>query len=196
MSVPENVPETLARAAKGWWLLLSLGVLMIVAGIFAIFTPFIAGIEFTIVIGVLFLLGAAVHLIRTLETGKGAGHIVVGLVVAALYGAAGCLLIFHPLRGLITLTFVLALLYTIGGAFRIALAVMTEGRPAWGVQLVGGLLSLGLGLLIYITLPTSILWALGIIVGVDLIFFGWTLVAESITVHTIGQAGMRLAGQH
>jgi uncharacterized membrane protein HdeD (DUF308 family) len=196
MSIPENLARDVVRVSRDWWLFMLLGVLMIMAGVIAIFSPLVSGVAITGIIGVLFLIRAGVHLIDVIRSHKGVGNIVMGLIITTLYAVAGILILRYPLRGLVTLTVVLGMLYILGGLFRTVLALEMVGKPTWGWMLVGGLLSLLLGIIIFAGLPISILWAVGIIVGVDLIFFGWTLVAQSIAVHTLGQAGMRLAGQH
>lgn len=196
MSVPEHLMENVARVSRNWWLFLLLGVLMVVAGVIAIVTPFVSGVAITALVGVLFLIEAVVHFVHTIRAGKGVGNLILGIIVAVLYAVAGLLLLAFPLKGLITLTIVLGALFIGTGLLRTIVALEMSGAPGWGWMLVGGLLSLALGILIYAGLPTSIVWAVGVIVGIDLIFFGWALIAEAITAHTIGQAGVRLVGQH
>jgi uncharacterized membrane protein HdeD (DUF308 family) len=196
MSVPEHTASEETGAVHDWWLFLMLGILMIVAGVIAIITPLVTGVAITALVGVLFLIEAVGHLVRTFRAERTAGHILMGVIVAALYAVAGVLLLSNPLRGLLTLTVVLGALFIAGGLFRTVLGLEMAGKPTWGWMLVGGILSLILGIIIWARLPGSAVWAIGLIVGIDLIFFGWSLIAESIVVHTFQRTGMRLAGQH
>ena len=194
MSVPEHVVAEVEQARKSWWLFLLMGIVMVIAGLVAIFTPLASGLVITRVLGVVLLIAAVARLVKSIRTRTGAGSIVLGLIVAALYVIAGLWLLSFPLMGMVMLTVVLGVLYAVTGLFHIAEALDRVGKVHWGWDLVGGILNLVLGILILAWMPTSAIWILGLFVGIDLLFVGATLISLSLAAHS-HTAGMRLAGQ-
>lgn len=176
-----------------WWVLLVLGVLAILAGIVAIVYPFVSALMVTKILGVILIVGAVVHLVRAAMEGRGAWSIILGLVVSLLYVAAGVYLLTSPLRGLFMVTVVIGTLLVVTGLVELAMALEAIGRRGWGWTLVGSLLAIGLGIWILAELPWSMLWALGLVVGVNLLFTGLRLIAASSLMHRLG--GMTHAAQ-
>ena len=105
---------------------------------------------------------------------------------ALLTEAAGLYLLLAPLSGTVTLTFVLVAYFIAIGSVRIAEAIALRGMPNAGMVGVNGVLSLLIGLLIGIDFPSSADWAIGLLVGIDLLFAGLILLSLS-------SAGKRLA---
>lgn len=154
------------------------------------------GVATTAFLGALLMAGGVVEIVHAVKGGT-AGKIILGLIVAALYLWAGAMLILHPFVGLFTLTLVLAIFFFVGGILKIFAAVTHRTAPEWGWLLVGGIISLILGVMIWAQWPSSALWAIGIIIGVELIFAGWTMVALSLAVHSLPRVtGGRFAAQH
>jgi uncharacterized membrane protein HdeD (DUF308 family) len=108
-------------------------------------------------------------------------------LLAVLYVVAGIWLIAAPLEGTITLTFVLVVLFMVEGTLRVAGAVADRDMPARGWQIASGVLTLLVGLLIWIDFPSSAAWAIGLLVGVNLIMWGWGMLG-------LAAIGRRLAG--
>lgn len=187
----EHTPAGTLRSE--WWVVLTLGIISLVAGLFALTWPFISGLAFTQVFGIVLLVAAVVQLVHTVRLRKGAWSIILGLFGTLLYAAAGLILLAYPVRGLMVATFVLGTMFTVQGIFQVAGALDRVGRAGWGWLLVGGLLTFILGIIILAELPTSALWALGTIIGVNLIFLGIALITESASLHAL--TGPRLATQ-
>jgi uncharacterized membrane protein HdeD (DUF308 family) len=82
----------------------------------------------------------------------------------------------YPLRGVLTLTLVLATFFLAEGAAKIMMAVQLRSTPKWGWLLVSGLLALLLGVLIWVEFPSTAAWVLGVLLGIDLLFSGVVLV--------------------
>jgi len=94
------------------------------------------------------------------------------LLGALFYGAAGLLLIFNPLRGAISLTLLIAWLFIADGVIRTALAFRLRPRDRWGWFLASAIVSFVVGILLIAGWPATGLWALGTLLGIDLIFSG------------------------
>jgi uncharacterized membrane protein HdeD (DUF308 family) len=143
------------------------GILASLAGVAAIAVPAVASVTTAISIGCLPVvvgITMAVHAMWHRPVLRGQE--------ALLSLVAGLYLLALPLHGTVTLTFVLAAWFLASGVLRTAIAVRWRGAPGVGFQVTGGVLSAVLGVLIAASLPSSAAWALGPLVGVDLIFRG------------------------
>jgi uncharacterized membrane protein HdeD (DUF308 family) len=151
------------------------GALFLLAGAVAIALPHIASIATAIFVGWALVVASALHLVDAFATSDRT-RTVLRLLLAVLTFAAGLYLLLAPLDGTFTLTVVLAMWFVAIGVARLVMGVASRGAPGWWALVLGGVLSLVLGLLIALELPESALWALGLIVGIDLVFAGASLV--------------------
>jgi uncharacterized membrane protein HdeD (DUF308 family) len=147
---------------------------MVALGAVAIVLPFIFTIAFDYAIGVLLVGSGAVHAVHAFQVRRWTGA-VPRLLVAALYVVAGVLILLHPLLGATALTLVLSAFLVAAGVSRLILASHLHGHPGWGWTLASGVLSLLLGVFIFVGWPSTAGWVLGLYVGVDLLFAGWSL---------------------
>jgi uncharacterized membrane protein HdeD (DUF308 family) len=153
------------RRARTW--LIVAGVLALLNGIVAVAVPAIASVAITIFIGWVLVaagIAAGVYAISNRSALRGLDSILT--LVAGLY-----LLIF-PLSGTVSLTFVLAIWLFASGLFSLIAAARRRDAPDAPMAAFGGLISLILGLLIAVELPSSAGWAIGLLVGINLIFWG------------------------
>jgi uncharacterized membrane protein HdeD (DUF308 family) len=172
-----------------WKLFLIEGIILIVLGSAAIVVPGLASIAVAIFLGWLFLIGGIVGLVATLA-GRGAPGFWWSLISALVSIAAGVALIGWPIGGTISLTLVLTAFLTIDGVVTILFAVEHRRQLSqrWIWLLVNGILDLVLAAIIFIALPVSAVWALGLIVGIDLVFGGWSLVAMALAARSSATA--------
>jgi uncharacterized membrane protein HdeD (DUF308 family) len=173
------------QIARHWKLLLTIGILMSLAGIFSIIVPIVTSITVAIFVGWALVVGGAVQFAHVVRRDAGWERIW-RLGLAAITVLAGLSLLLFPLSGTITLTVVLVVwLFLSGGA---QLAGWWQARHVEGIWTVGltGLSSVVLGILIWADLPSSAAWAIGLLVGVELVLYGMSLIMSAI-------AGRRLA---
>jgi uncharacterized membrane protein HdeD (DUF308 family) len=163
------------------------GVLLIVFGIFALGSPFLAAVAVSVAVAWLIILAGVVHLMLAFHTHR-AGRFVWKLLVGLAYVCFGVYLIVHPLLGVASLTLVLASLFLIEGILNVIL--FFQMRPMRGAfwVLVDGLITLLLGLMIYLQWPSSSVWAIGVLVGVSMIISGVTRVMLSLAVRKAAAA--------
>jgi len=128
------------------------------------------------VLGVILVLVGAAKLWHGLQQPRG-GAFLMGLAVSAAYLVAGLLMLVHPWSGILALTILLAAFLVVKGVLKTAAAWHLRPRAPWGWTMASGLLSLVLGLLIWLGLPGTALWAIGLLLGVDLVFTGLTMIA-------------------
>lgn len=154
---------------------MALGILLILLGTAAVIAPFAFSFAIKIMIGWLLLIGGIFQIIHAFQARQWKGALLYTLA-ALLYLVAGIYLLAFPLRGLLTLTFLLALFFMAEGFLKIIWSIQIRSQKQWGWLLFSGLISLALGILIYQDLPSSAAWAIGLLVGINLIFLGWSMV--------------------
>jgi uncharacterized membrane protein HdeD (DUF308 family) len=177
-----NLAAALRRSLHDHWrLLLVEGIILVVLGLAAILVPPLAGLTVTIFLGWLFLIGGIVGLVATVSArhAPGFGWSLLSAVVALL---AGGTLLWNPLQGLITLTYVLIAYFIVDGVLMISFAVAhrRELSGRWEWLMLNGVIDLVLAGIILTGLPASFTWALGLLVGIDLVFGGASLIAMAL----------------
>ena len=172
-------PSNVVRQVSTWSIVW--GVLLIILGMLAIGSPFLAAIAVTGFIAWLIVLGGVVHVILAFQA-HGAGSLIWKLLVGFAYLLFGGYLIMHPVQGVASLTLVIASLLLIEGILNIVLffRMRSVGGSSWA--LLDGIVTLLLGLMIYMQWPSSSVWAIGTLVGVSMIFSGVTRVMLSMAV--------------
>jgi uncharacterized membrane protein HdeD (DUF308 family) len=163
------------------------GVLLIVFGMVAIGSPFLAAVAVNAVIAWLIVLAGVVHLMVAFRA-HGAVSMIWKLLVGLAYVFFGAYLILHPLLGVASLTLVLASLFLIEGVLNIILFFKMRPAAGTGWVLVDGIVTLLLGLMIYMQWPSSSAWAIGVLVGVSMIISGVTRVMLSLAVRKVTTA--------
>ena len=152
-------------------LLLVAGVLGVLAGLVAIAVPAVASVGTAVFIGIV-LLAASIPLAVEAFAGHDLGRTLLRLLVAVLTAIAGIYLLAAPLEGTYTLTVMLVIWFVAVGFARLAGGLAHLGTPGAGITAFSGLLSVVLGILIAEELPESSDWAIGLLVGIDFLFFG------------------------
>lgn len=187
----ESVMEPLSteELARRWKWLLAVGIVAVIGGIFAILVPVAASISAAILVGWAMLFGAAAQFLAAWEervTRDRVIHALFGL----LYAIAGLYLLLFPVSGTITLTVVLVAYFFAAGVIRIILALQARGEEGTLWMGLGGLLAILLGILILADFPSSAAWAIGLLVGIELLFAGWQLIALALLARSASEAGM------
>jgi uncharacterized membrane protein HdeD (DUF308 family) len=157
------------------------GLLLTVLGVLAILIPSVASIAATLVFGWILLLSGVLGLIATFNTRQAPGF--GWSIVSALLGiTAGIVLLVWPLQGTLSLTAVLIAFLFAEGVASIFYAL--EHRKAlwgrWGWMLVSGLVDVGLGVMLFAGFPGTAAWALGLILGINMLFGGCALFAIAL----------------
>jgi uncharacterized membrane protein HdeD (DUF308 family) len=175
----QNAPVELVRNASTISILW--GVLLIVFGVVAVGSPFLAAVAVNALVAWLIVLAGVVHLMLAFGA-HGAGSMIWKLLVGVAYLCFGAYLIMHPVLGVASLTLVLASLFLIEGILDIVL--FFKMRPMHGSTwvLLDGIITLFLGLMIYAQWPSSSAWAIGTLVGISMIFSGVARVMMSWAV--------------
>lgn len=180
---------TLTRSMhKHWGLFLAEGIALIVLGFAAIIIPLIAGIFAIPFLGWLFLIAGVVGLISTFR-GRQAPGFGWSLISALVALVAGTILLGNPLQSLIvlpqtvvTLAYVLIVFFIVDGILMIILAIAhrRELSAKWEWVMANGVIDLILAGIIITGLPGTLVWALALLVGIDMLFGGASLIAMAL----------------
>jgi uncharacterized membrane protein HdeD (DUF308 family) len=154
---------------RTWFFIL--GILLIVLGAVAIAFPFLTTIATKIFVGWLFLIGGIVQIVHAFST-KGWSEFLLNLLMGVLFLIAGAWLAFFPLTGIVTLTIFLAAMFAIQGIIEISMALRMRPDDGWVWMLFAGIVALAVGILIVMDLPSSAAWAIGLLVGINLLMTG------------------------
>jgi len=172
-------PEVREGLARGWKGLMAVGVLAIFVGCVAIVVPAVASVGTAIFIGwILMIVGA--FMVAGAFTAHSIGTVVLRLLWAILTVLVGLWLVVEPHNGTLTLTLVLGIYFLFMGVTRIAVAFAGRGQPNAGLVGISGVAGLLIGILVLAKFPSSADWAIGLLVGIDLIFAGWTLTSLAL----------------
>jgi uncharacterized membrane protein HdeD (DUF308 family) len=185
----QQLQSALAQAVREHWkLFLIEGIVLVVLGILAILIPMAASITVTIILGWLFLVSGVVGLVTTFWARQAPGFWW-SLVSAVLATAAGIVLLLWPVSGVISLTLLLIVFFIIEGVASIMYAFehKKDLSSRWIWMLVSGIIDLILAGLIWSGLPGTAAWALGLLVGINMLFGGTSLIAMAL--HARGEAG-------
>jgi uncharacterized membrane protein HdeD (DUF308 family) len=162
-------PLRVAKKITGWYI--AAAVLFIILGMFAIVEPAVAGLGVTLLVGWLLIFGAIAHFIGAFK-GGGAKHVVLQILIGIAYLIGGLYSLTHPLLAIGTLTLLLAAVIFAAGVLEIISYFRLKGEGASGWVLFNGVIALLLGGMIWFHWPSSSVWAIGILVGVNLLMTG------------------------
>ena len=186
MSTPSPqtaIPYPSPAALRNHWVLFLVeGIVLLILGTVAIVVPVVASVAATVFFGSLLLVSGCVGLIATLRIGRVPGF-TWSLLSALVTVAAGVLLLWWPLEGVVSLIAVLIAFLFLDGILTVLYALdhrrALTGR--WGWMLTSGVLDLLLAVVLLLLLPGAAFWALGLLVGIDMIFGGWALILMTLS---------------
>jgi uncharacterized membrane protein HdeD (DUF308 family) len=183
----EDIRRQMAATIHAHWkLVLAQGIVMMVLGFLAVAEPNVATIAVGIFVGWLFFIGGIFRALSVWQS-RGMPGFAWSLLTALLAIVLGLILIFQPLAGVLTLTMVLIAFFILEGITAIVLAVQhREHLRSWGWVLFSGIVDLLLAFLIWDGWPSSADWAIGLLVGINMLFFGLSLVMTALAARLMG----------
>lgn len=180
-NLPVVVRHELQHMQSSWIWFLLLGILLVVGGTAAIIVPLVtiaASLVAVIVLGLVLMIAGAGIIIGAIWAGKWSGMLL-HLLVGVLYLVVGFLIIDHPARAVVVFTLYIALFFILLGIYRI-IASLAIRFPQWGWALLNGVITLLAGVIIYKHFPETALWVIGLLVGIEMLFNGWTWIMLSL----------------
>ena len=170
MATEYPVIET-AKRFTNWYVFAA--VLFILLGLLAIIEPATAAVGIALLLGWLLIFGGVAHLIATFR-GGGVKRVLFQILTAVVFVLGGLYILTHPLLAVSTLTVLLAVVILAEGIFDIISYIRLRRELPSGWLLFNGIIALILGGLIWAQWPSSAAWAIGTLVGVNLLMTGFT----------------------
>jgi uncharacterized membrane protein HdeD (DUF308 family) len=166
----------------GWSL--ALAILLTVAGLFAILVPIVSGIAITLIVGCFFAVTGILHFLFAWKLHSTSG-VLWEILLGFLYVFSGMYLIVRPLAGLASLTLFLAAYFLVKGIVQIIHFFQMQPRHGSFWLLFDGIVSLILAIMIWRSWPFSSLWAIGTLVGISLLFTGFSRLMLTLTARRV-----------
>jgi uncharacterized membrane protein HdeD (DUF308 family) len=179
-----NVGE-LQQLRKDWIPMLILGIGLAIFGVAAISAPLMATMGIVTLIGILMIVAGAAHVVSAFASAKWSG-VFLSIVIGILYAVIGFFILENPLESAVGITLLLGAFFCVSGIFRIVFA-LRERFPTWGWALLNGAVTLLLGIIIWRQFPESALWLIGLLVGIDFIFTGWSWIMLALAVRSVAK---------
>jgi uncharacterized membrane protein HdeD (DUF308 family) len=176
---------TVLRTASGWFI--AMAVVFIILGMLAIIEPGVAGLAVTMLVGWLLIFGGGAHFIAAFS-GGGAGRVLWQALIGIVYVVGVVYFLMHPLLGLGTLTLMLGIIITAEAVFEIIAYFRMRGQSGAGWMLMNAVITLLLGALIWFHWPSSTVWAIGTLVGVNLLMTGISRLMLGLTARKLVSA--------
>ena len=178
-----SISQGLDKIHDSWGWFVALGIALIGLGAVCIMGDVTATMATVLALGWLLVIGAVISLAQAFRAYDWHGFFLFFLS-ALLRGVAGYLLIRYPGSGEVSITILLAALFIVGGVFR-TVAATSMRFPSWGWTAFSGIVSVVVGFMLIYQLPTTSLWFLGFLVGVDFIFDGVALITLGTAVKKV-----------
>lgn len=189
MTIPDEIvrlQDGMAEAVHAHWkAFLIEGILLVVLGLMAILLPLVASLAITIVLGCMFLVSGAVQFILTFSARHLPGFSW-SLFSAVLAAGAGIVLLLWPIQGIVSLTIVVGVYFVMEGVATVMYALdhRKQLSQRWGFLVVAGVVDVLIAALIIIGLPGSAAWAIGLLVGINLVFGGAALIGMALAARS------------
>ncbi|TLU64589.1 HdeD family acid-resistance protein [Thalassotalea litorea] len=166
---------------------MAFGILIVILGILAMVAPMIAGMSIAVMVGLILLFAGIVQIVFALKA-QSFGSGLLKFLFGGISVLGGLFMMIMPAMGLITLTIVLLVYFIIEGIFTIIIAFQYKPQQGWGWMLFSGVVTLVLAWMIWKSWPVSGAWAVGILVGVRLLFSGFSIIFTSMATKKLAQS--------
>jgi uncharacterized membrane protein HdeD (DUF308 family) len=176
--VATSLGHELHALRSQWWCFLAIGIALVVLGSICIATPWLATITSVMFFGFLMIAAGLTQIVSSFWAGKWSGMLL-HLLIGILYTVVGFMISDEPVENAILLTKLIAIFLIVAGLFNIVAALLHRFHR-WGWVLLNGCVTLLMGVLINRQWPGSALWVIGLFVGIEMIFNGWTWIMLAI----------------
>ena len=180
---PSFALEGLENLRKSWGWVLALGVALIALGTVALGAAVFTTVASVMFFGWLLIIAGVAEVVHGFVRRAWQGFFL-DLLTGVLYFVVGLMFVVEPLQSAAALTLMLAAALLFAGAMRIVLALSTQFQH-WVWLLVNGIVTLALGILIWRGWPETGYWVIGMFIGIDLLFYGWSLVMLAVGLRSL-----------
>jgi len=169
------------KSQISWKYLLFEGIAFIILGVIAATLPGLTTLSFELLIGSLLVIGGLSQVWRSFKQ-PSTSELIITLLSGIIYGVTGVLLWVYPLVGMLTLTVLVALFFLLEGIIKIiaAIRLYKVGNIFW--LFLSGVIALAMAGLIWYGWPTAGIWFIGLLIGINMIFYGCTAVIVALSL--------------
>jgi len=165
--------EVFGELKKNWAWMLSLGIVMVILGVIGLGMTVLFNEIVVMYFGFLLLFGSGVQLMQAFRAEAWKGR-VWHVLIALVYIVGGIIAVTEPVIAGMTLALLIAWTLIVIGVLRLVMALQMRGAAGWLWTLLGGALSVVLGVMIINEWPQSGLWVIGLFVAIEILFAGWS----------------------
>jgi uncharacterized membrane protein HdeD (DUF308 family) len=173
------------RKHSTWFLVI--GIALVILGMIAIGYAVEMTIVSVLFLGWLLIIGGIFEVIHGFSRRQWSGFFI-NLLAGVLYAVAGAVMIANPALAAVSLTLLIAIILIVAGLFRLVVAFSTPLHHR-GWLILNGVISILLGVMIWRSWPVSGLWVIGMFIGIDMIFDGWTEIMLALSVRRLAASG-------
>jgi len=184
MSLESNGALFMENIKKDAGLTRLLGGVVMLVGLLSMVSPLVAGLSVTMAVGIMLAIGGIGQLVFAVKTGTG----LFSIVMAALTVILGAYMLSNIGAALASLTIYIAAFFIIGGITEAIMAFQLKPASGWGWALFSGLITVLLGAMIWNQFPLTGEWAIGTLVGIKLVFSGWSLLMFGMVARSAAKA--------
>ncbi|TYC68047.1 HdeD family acid-resistance protein [Stappia sp. BW2] len=167
------------KIQDNWGWFLALGIALVIGGVILIAAPLATSVAVTILIAAVLFIGGLVQIYHAFKT-HGTASFLWNLITGIIAVVGGIVIYVNPLAGTLALTVVIAAIFVAQGISQILLAFKLKPHEGWVWVLIAGLVSLAAGVMIWLELPSSAAWALGLLAGISVMLNGWSYIAIAL----------------
>lgn len=197
MSEELHVARFFERVLNTWWLSLVAGSGLVGLGLFTIVALGIATTGFALLVGVVLLVASVLEGMAAMNGGKPAAQRALDAGIATACLVAGVYLLTHAYIGPVIVALVVAVLLPVLGAAKVLTALKMRHLPRWGWILSSGVVSIGLGVLIWVYGPRSMAHLSGVLLGIDMVITGMVIISVAGSLrgsHTLSEGPLAAGG--
>jgi len=180
----QTVEDLKAKIRDNWGWFLTLGIALVIGGLILIAAPLATSIAVTILIAAVLFVGGLVQIYNAFKT-QGTSSFIWHLITGVIAVIGGIVIYLNPLAGTFALTLVIAAIFIAQGISQILFAFKLKPHEGWVWVLIAGIVSLLAGFMIWMDLPSSAAWALGLIAGISVLVNGWSYIAIALAARSM-----------
>lgn len=178
----------LSNTLQGNWRpLLYAGIILAAIGLVATLAPFLTGISITMLVGTLLVIGGLFHFVGAFR-GQGWGGFVWQILLGGIGVVAGLVVLSNPIFGLLTLTLTVIGYLFASGVVEIVMGYRIQGEKNWVWSIVSGVIGIALGAMLWAGFPSTAIWAVGLLFGINLLVTGISMVAVALGGRTLDES--------
>jgi uncharacterized membrane protein HdeD (DUF308 family) len=182
----ESQRQFFGDVSRHWGWLLALGILSVILGVIGLGMAFMLTLATVLYFGILMIVVGGAQLLHAFK-GTGWKSVLLHVLIGLLYVVAGIMIVTRPLLASLVLTWTLAIILIAVGVVRLIMAVQHRGMPGAAWAMVGGVITILLGLMILARWPLDALWVIGLFLAIELIVNGWTQIFIALAARAAGR---------